>query len=75
MRWIAVALCVLVVAGLAWIGGELHYRNCINTASDRVTAKAESPDEAQIREISGGGESAVDRQVRALRRGCSRLPI
>jgi hypothetical protein len=48
---------------LAWVGGELHYRNCVNTAGDRVEA---NPTFDSI---------AYDREESRLRRGCSRLPF
>jgi hypothetical protein len=53
---------VLVAASLAWIGGELHYRNCVDTARDRISFEDLRP------------SSEVDAEVLRLRRGCARLP-
>ncbi len=73
MRWIAAALSLLIVVALLWVGGELHYRNCVNTASDRVTASDTQADEVRAQLL--GLPTPRERQLQELRRGCSRLPF
>jgi hypothetical protein len=59
---IAVALAgILVILLLAWIGGELHYRNCVADAELRHQVRAGSVDA----DLAARAE-AVD--------GCSRRP-
>lgn len=67
MRGLVVILVLMLLGALLWIGGEMHYRNCLNSARDRVTVTGI--------DIAPFGESTrTEKQLRDLRHGCSRLP-
>ena len=58
---------LMLLGGVLWIAGELHYRNCLNSARDRVNVTGV--------DIAPFGErTRSEEQLRDLRRGCSRLP-
>jgi hypothetical protein len=77
MRAAIIVLLVLTVGLLAWGGGELHYRGCVDAAKGRYppevvsSTKRESildPTETRRRDANAGSRrSAID--------GCSRLPF
>jgi hypothetical protein len=83
VRFAAILLIgLVVVAGLAWIGSELHYRSCVDAAEARtpvvVVKKPGNPFGARgLEENSGAGDETVRGQA-ARRRAvdaCSRLPF
>lgn len=66
---VAAALGVVAVIGLvllAWIGGELHYRNCVTAAEYRHPVPTA---------MRGGTASPMERTLRSEAiDGCSRWP-
>ena len=67
--WKALGIVVVlaVIACLLWIGGEMHYRNCVNTADARVPRTGDALlDEFDAAELA--------RREDELKRGCSRVP-
>ncbi len=56
---------LLILASVLWVGGELHYRNCIDAA------KAEISGLAQPARAFASTDGTLSRRVR----GCSRLPL
>ena len=66
MRVLTLIVGLLVVAGLVWVGSELHYRNCIEAA--KLTPE------------QGGARGEFERFQGKSRRaeaakGCSRVPF
>jgi len=84
----ALMVGLLIMAGLAWSGGELHYRGCVDAAQARhpVQALAGSdnpfgredsvlgPSEDSLLDSPGGDRRREIRTRRAAVDGCSRLP-
>lgn len=65
-RLVVAAALVLASAGvlaLLWIGGELHYENCVTAAQAEVRAAGSSAPPSRTGEL----EKRID--------GCSRLPL
>jgi hypothetical protein len=67
---LGVVIGLAVVACLLWVGGEMHYRNCVDTA--KAAPDTRSRAERQLDSFEGGDShaEAVQEQIR----GCSRLP-
>ena len=61
-KWVAIVVAVLIVAAALWGAGELHYRNCVNTA----VAQHAIGDNPAL-------DPAVERRQRAIRQ-CNRVP-
>ena len=59
----ALVLATLGVLTLLWIGGELHYENCVAAA------------EAETRSTSGSSSSLGAGELEQRVEGCSRLPF
>jgi hypothetical protein len=88
MRWAALALGVVTVACLVWIGGEVHYRNCLNHAKSvnvlepRALRASASPWWGKLKSAATvtKQEAAASRERRTTRmqarlNGCSRVPF
>ncbi|HVE67449.1 MAG TPA: hypothetical protein VNB64_02590 [Solirubrobacteraceae bacterium] len=76
-RLTVVVLAILTLGALLWIGGELHYRNCIDAAKAEVSTAPGA--DGWGRSGSGGwtlgdasGDAAQERSDRV--QGCSRIP-
>jgi hypothetical protein len=59
---------LLIVAGLAWGGGELHYRNCVDAAESKY------PSDWRLEVGSDPLEIERVRKRREAVDDCSRLP-
>lgn len=77
----AIAVLVgLLLAGLLWIGGEMHYRNCIDAATATTppprAAEASSTQEDIDRALAGKppAQPADTSRAEAVA-GCSRWPF
>jgi len=70
-RRIALGIAALAAVGLLWIGGETHYRACVEAAEAanpvQVMKSASILDPGQVVVGKGARRRAVD--------GCSRLPF
>jgi hypothetical protein len=58
-RLAAWALAILLVLGLLWIGGELHYQGCVEAAAQRSAGDDDLSNLVRMREVND----------------CSRLPF
>ncbi len=68
---VAVIVGLLIAAPLAWIGGEMHYRNCLTVAQAVPDTRPKT--EREFDEFAGTdpqGEEVARRMAR-----CSRLPF
>jgi hypothetical protein len=72
MRWAALAVALIAVAGVVWGAGELHYRSCVTAAEARtpMTVSRGRPYSAAPVENVTHGSAARKRAVD----GCSRIP-
>ena len=59
----ALALATAGVLALTWVGGELHYENCVSTA------------QAQVGTSDGSTSSSKGSELEKRIDGCSRLPF
>jgi hypothetical protein len=66
-RVAAIVAVIALTVAVAWDAGERHYRNCVNTAGDRLPASLSSFGY----DLPG---SNSEERLTSLRRGCSRLP-
>ncbi len=76
MRAAALVVGALLIVALLWIGGELHYIGCVDSAEDRhppliVTTTRESTGD---RRQSRREDLNADQRRRSVD-GCSRLPF
>ncbi|HSH21030.1 MAG TPA: hypothetical protein VK992_00235 [Candidatus Caenarcaniphilales bacterium] len=62
---------LLIAAPLAWIGGEMHYRNCLTVA--RALPDDRPEPEREFDEFTGN-DAHADEVARRVRE-CSRLPF
>ena len=76
-----IVIGVLVLAGVLWIGGELHYRGCVDAAEAAhpatVAGRSSILDSDNIFDDAGRSEPTEKpnpERARAVR-GCSRLPF
>ncbi len=74
---LAVALvalfAVLLIAVLAWVGGELHYHNCLS--KEQLNATTVSTKQVNYGGVySGGSGEETDTSSSANPAKCSRLP-
>ena len=72
-------LTVLVIvlpllAAVLWVGGEMHYRNCVDTA--KATADTRSKTDRLLDEYNEfRGDDPRATRVQARIDGCSRVPF
>ena len=81
MKIVVLTVGLLIVAGLAWTGGELHYRGCVDAAQARhpvqALAGSDNPfdrEEESLLDSPGGDRRREIRALRAGVDGCSQLP-
>lgn len=65
--WLAVVVLLGILAALLWIGGELHYRGCVDAVQGSYGTTS-------IKSYFGAEGALQDRRARAVRE-CSRWPL
>lgn len=65
MRLAILIVCLVIAAELAWVAGEMHYRNCVKAANEEFEALT----------LERGDITRGRVQLKKRIEGCSRLPF